>query len=80
MKTVTMLEFRRDAARVLRWLQGGREVVRLTYRGRAVADLTPVAATARARPPASDPFYRLPQLAVSASGLTNAEIDRTVYG
>jgi len=45
-----------------------------------VADLTPVAAVAKGRPPMDDPFYRLPELAAGAGGLTNAEIDRTVYG
>ncbi len=80
MKTVSMSKFRRDAATVLRWLRGGKEVVRLTYRGQPIADLTPVVAAGESRPPATDPFYRLPEWAAGAGGLTNEEIDRTVHG
>ena len=74
-----MLEFRRDAARVLRWLRTGKEIVRLTYRGEAVADLVPVRKKPIQRPPSDDPFYRIAELAGKGKGLSNEEIDRLVY-
>ena len=79
MKTVSMLEFRRDAARVLGWLKTGKEIVRLTYRGQAIADLVPVKNEEMKRPPKNDPFYRLAESATDGSGLTNDEIDRLIY-
>ena len=77
MKAVTMLEFRRNAEKIIRRsLQGERLV--MTYRGRPVCRLEPVQAQA---PAADDPFYRLPDLAAGkGTSLTNAEMDRIVYG
>ena len=79
MKMVSMLEFRRDAARVLRLLNKSKETVRLTYRGEAIADLVPVRSGTRKRPPRDDPFYRLPEIAIKGQPLTNREIDRLLY-
>ena len=80
MKSVTMLEFRRRAGRILGSLQGG-EAIRLTYRGKAVADLVPVKAPKADRPPKDDPFYRILTHAVGeGEDLTNREIDRILYG
>jgi antitoxin (DNA-binding transcriptional repressor) of toxin-antitoxin stability system len=79
MKTVTMLEFRKDAAKVLRWLARGDGNVRLTYRGRPVADLVPVQAGSANRPACDDPFYRLGEWAVEGANLTNEAIDRLLY-
>ena len=79
MKTVTMLEFRRDAAKVLRWLARGAGSVRLTYRGQPVADLIPVQANAAPRPPQDDPFYRLNEWTVKGANLTNADMDQILY-
>ncbi|HMC27431.1 MAG TPA: hypothetical protein VKM56_06520 [Verrucomicrobiae bacterium] len=79
MKTVSMLEFRRDAAKVLRLLRLGKETIRLTYRGQAVADLVPVKPDLKKRPPRNDPFYRLPEIAIDGQPLTNRDIDRLLY-
>lgn len=77
MKTVTMLEFRRHADRVLRRLEGGERLL-LTYRGRPVARLEPVAGEAIR---SDDPFYSLPVIDdPEARSLTNAEMDREIYG
>ena len=79
MKTVSMLEFRRDAAKVLRWLRLGKQTIRLTYRGQPVADLVPVKPDLKRRPPRNDPFYMLPEIAVDGQPLSNREMDRLLY-
>lgn len=77
MKTISMLQFRHKAAQVIATVRKGQSVL-LTYRGKPVARLEPVAAGAV---PADDPFYRLSQLADGGGrSLTNEEIDRLVYG
>ena len=76
MRTVTMLEFRKNALEIVRCVQRGQSIV-LTYRGKAVAQLQPPSAY----PPADDPFYSLPDLADAAGeSLTNQQIDQTLYG
>jgi antitoxin (DNA-binding transcriptional repressor) of toxin-antitoxin stability system len=81
MKTVTMLEFRRRAAKILDGLRLGKETIRLTYRGKPVADLVPVKAASSGRPREDDPFYRIHKYAVAGGeDLTNQEIDRILYG
>lgn len=77
MKTVSLLQFRRDAEGVLRKVQRGQRFV-LTYRGKPVARLEPIPA---AKISADDPFYTLCELAdTNIEPLTNEEIDRIVYG
>ena len=77
MNTVTMLEFRRDAERILRRIRRGQRLV-LTYRGKAVAQLLPVE---QPTPPSDDPLYRLVDHAEpGGESLTNEQIDRIVYG
>ena len=77
MTIVTMLDFRKQADRVLARVAKGESIV-LTYRGKPVARLEPVGAEAIA---ADDPVYGLAELASqSAKPLTNAAIDRIVYG
>ena len=77
MKSVSMLQFRKDAESVLKQVVKGRSFV-LTYRGKPIARLEPI------RPPAvdvDDPIYRLSELASDAAGpLTNGEIDDILYG
>lgn len=72
-----MLEFRRRAPEIVSRVRRGERLV-LTYRGRPVARLEPW------EPPAvsaEDPLFRLPSLAEAGGGkLSNAEIDRLVYG
>lgn len=77
MTTISMLEFRRNAEGVIRRIRRGQRMV-LTYRGKPVARLEPFTEDT---PDAEDPFYRLTELAeASGENLTNAEMDRIVYG
>lgn len=76
-QTVSMVEFRHRAAEILGEVRRGRRMV-LTYRGRPVIRLEPVTEEA---PPEEDPFYRLADVAERRGvGLTNEEIDETIYG
>ena len=76
MKTVSMLEFRQHAMDVVRTVQRGQRVI-LTYRGKPMARLEPLAPEAAA----TDGFYTLTRLADSAGeSLSNREIDEAVYG
>ncbi len=79
MKTVTMLEFRKDAEGVLRRIAKGERFV-LSHRGRPAARLEPVAAAA-ASGPANDPFLGIGRRAVpSPRGRTrHRDIDRILY-
>lgn len=76
MKHVTMLDFRRDAERVLAQVQRGERLI-LTHRGKPVARLEPIIDE---HPDPNDPIYSLADLAQSGESLTNAEIDRILYG
>ena len=77
MKTVSLLQFRRDAEGVLRQIQRGQRLL-LTYRGKPVARLEPLA---NPEIPADDPLYSLPRGKASKKVLlSNEEIDKLVYG
>jgi antitoxin (DNA-binding transcriptional repressor) of toxin-antitoxin stability system len=80
MKTVTMLEFRKNAEGILRRLARGERFV-LSHRGHPAARLEPITA-ARASDPANDPFLAIGRRAVpSPKGKTrHADIDRILYG
>ena len=80
MKTVTMLEFRKHAERVLRRVAKGERLV-LSHRGKPAARLEPVAATPGGALP-NDPFLAIGRRATaSLKGKTkHAEIDRILYG
>jgi antitoxin (DNA-binding transcriptional repressor) of toxin-antitoxin stability system len=80
MKTVTMLEFRKNAEGILRRLGRGERFV-LSHRGRPAARLEPISA-ARVSDPAQDPFLTIGRRAVpSPKGKTrHANIDRILYG
>jgi len=72
-----MLEFRRRAEEVLLQVRKGRSFV-LTYRGKPVARLQPVAEQETS---ADDPIYHLADLAGEiGEPLTNVEMDRILYG
>jgi prevent-host-death family protein len=80
MKTVTMLDFRRRAADILREVARGRNIT-LTHRGRPTARLEPVRHAAPARRGAVDSFYMLDRLAVrDGKSMGNTEMDSLVYG
>jgi len=81
MKTVTMLEFRKDAEGVLRRVARGERLV-LSHRGKPAARLEPLRVATPPDDPAGDPFLAIASRAKpSPKGKTRHEdIDRIVYG
>ena len=76
MKTVSLVEFRKDARSVVRRVMKGERMV-LTYRGKPVMRLEPIADDA-INP--NDPFYSLDRLAdPSGESLTNKQMDEIIY-
>ena len=77
MKTVSMLEFRKNALSIIKRAMRGQRTL-LTYRGRPVLRLEPVdSAPELSR---DDPFYSLGTLAdTEGESLSNDQIDRIVY-
>ena len=76
MKTVSLVEFRRDARSVVRRVMKGERMV-LTYRGRPVMRLEPFS-DETVDP--NDPFYSLDRLSDPKGGsLTNQEMDEIIY-
>ena len=80
MKTVTMLEFRKDAEGILRRVARGERFL-LSHRGRPAARIEPVTSPAAPNPD-DDRFLSIGQRAVpSPKGRTrHADIDRILYG
>ena len=80
MKTVTMLEFRKDAEGILRRVAKGERFL-LSHRGRPAARLEPVVTKGSANS-ATDPFLTIGQRALpSPKGKTrHADIDKIPYG
>jgi antitoxin (DNA-binding transcriptional repressor) of toxin-antitoxin stability system len=80
MKTVTMLEFRKNAKGVLRRIAKGERIV-LSHRGKSAARLEPLTAASPADLLA-DPFLSIGRRATpSPKGKTrHADIDRILYG
>ena len=76
MKQVSMLDFRRDAERILAQIQKGERLI-LTRRGKPVARLEPIRNESSR---ADDPFYSLCERAEPAGSLTNRRIDEILYG
>lgn len=77
MKTITMVELRQDAEKIIQQVSQGQRLV-LTYRGRPMVTLEPYR---EQRVAEEDPFYRLSSLAdTKGKSLTNKQIDRTIYG
>ena len=78
MKTVTMLEFRRHAKAIFARVAKGESLV-LTYRGRPVLRLEPLAES-DADVADDDPFYSLARFATpSGETISNEQMDRVVY-
>lgn len=76
MKTVSVLEFRKNAKKIIRWARQGQRML-MTYRGMPVCRLEPLRDEILDN---NDPFYRIDQLAESkGKNLTNREIDRILY-
>ena len=76
MRTISMLDFRRDAERVLAKVRKGERLI-LTHRGKPVARLEPIRDESVG---ADDPFYSLCELAEPAGSLSNQQIDDILYG
>jgi prevent-host-death family protein len=76
MKTVSMLEFRKKADKVLKQVVKGHSFV-LTYRGKPLARLEPIGQKGI---DANDPIYSLTDIAESGGSLTNEEMDKIIYG
>lgn len=77
MKTLSMVELRNRAEQIFRQISRGQRFL-LTYRGKPVARLEPVA---QQLPVSDDRFYRLYELADDKQDpITNKDIDRIVYG
>jgi prevent-host-death family protein len=77
MKTVSMLDFRLNAEKILAEVQKGQRVI-LTRRGKPVARLEPIAQKTVA---SDDPFYALDALSAPAgASMTNEQIDDVLYG
>ena len=74
---ISMVDLRSRAEEIIAKVRKGKRMV-LTYRGRPVLRLVPLAEEA---PEAADPFYRLPEIAEDkGEGLSNEQIDSIVYG
>jgi antitoxin (DNA-binding transcriptional repressor) of toxin-antitoxin stability system len=77
MKTVTVLEFRRNAEKIIRWSRQGKRMV-MTYRGRPAIRLEPVV---QDKVNSDDPFLKLDGIVPGKkSRLTNREMDEIIYG
>jgi len=78
MKTVSMLELRKEAENIIRSIQQGQRLV-LTYRGKPVARLEPVRETEEVT--SDDPFYTLYEQAdETGDSLSNQAMDELIYG
>ena len=76
MKTITMLEFRKNAGKIIRWSQQGKRMT-VTYRGKPVMKIEPLLPK---KGSVDDPFYRLGQVTDNSGGsLSNEAIDKLIY-
>jgi antitoxin (DNA-binding transcriptional repressor) of toxin-antitoxin stability system len=76
MKTITMLEFRKNAGKIIRWSQQGQRMT-VTYRGKPVMKIEPISFE---KGSADDPFYNLGLLADGSGGsLSNEAMDKLIY-
>ncbi len=76
MKTISVLEFRKNAKKIIQWVTQGQRLM-MTYRGKPVARIEPIQ---DGLPDENDPFYLLPGYAIeTGSDLSNEQIDRIVY-
>jgi prevent-host-death family protein len=77
MKTVSMLDFRQHAEKIIAQVQKGERMI-LTRRGKPVARLEPIL---QKTVDADDPFYALDDLSDGSGGsLSNTQIDDILYG
>ena len=77
MKSVSVLEFRKNAEKIIRWSRQGKRMV-MTYRGRPVMRLEPIQDDTVSE---DDPFLQLDGIAVGKKeNLTNRQMDEIIYG
>lgn len=76
MKTITMLEFRKNAEQIVQWALQGKRMI-MTYRGKPVMRLEPITDQ---EPDDSDPFLLLDGIVSGKrESLSNEDIDGIVY-
>jgi antitoxin (DNA-binding transcriptional repressor) of toxin-antitoxin stability system len=82
MKTISMVELRKNSEAVIAQLKRGLPLT-LSYRGKPIAKLIPISPDKDQIQP-DDPLYRLAEHAdagaVDNHSLTNEQIDQTLYG
>jgi antitoxin (DNA-binding transcriptional repressor) of toxin-antitoxin stability system len=77
MKKISMLEFRKNARKVIQWAQKGERVI-MTYRGKPIIRMEPILDET---PDEDDPFYVLYEKATdSGKSMTNDDMDEVIYG
>jgi len=76
MKSISVLEFRKNAEKIIRWSQQGKRMV-MTYRGRPAIRLEPIGDEI---PTDEDPFLQLDGLVKSKEdSLSNKDMDTLIY-
>jgi antitoxin (DNA-binding transcriptional repressor) of toxin-antitoxin stability system len=76
MKTITMLEFRKNAGKIIRWSQQGQRMT-VTYRGKPVMKIEPILPEKGLK---HDPFYDLGLVPDNSAGsLSNEAMDKLIY-
>jgi len=76
MKTVSLLEFRKNAEKIIRWSRQGQKMV-MTYRGRPVMRLEPILDEAVSD---DDPFLKLDGIAIGKKErIGNRQMDDIIY-
>jgi len=76
MKTITLLEFRKNSKKVLEWARRGERMV-MTFRGKPVCRIEPMG---NELPESDDPFYQIIHLAQQGGSLNNKQMDKVIYG
>ncbi len=79
METLTMLDLRNNAAKIIKRAVAGERMI-LSYRGKPVLRIEPIS-TRDDKTFASDPFYKITGIASKDKNgaLSNEEIDHIVY-
>lgn len=76
MKTITMLEFRKNTGKIIRLSQQGQRMT-VTYRGKPVMKIEPILPDMAS---GDDPFYNLGLIADNSGGsLSNEQMDKLIY-
>ena len=77
MKSISVLEFRKNAEKIIRWSKQGKRMI-MTYRGRPVMRLEPIQDDAVDK---DDPFLLLDGIADGKKeDLSNRQMDEIIYG